>query len=325
MPTPTLILTKLSSAIAAVALLSACGGGGSSEPSTGTLSLGITDAPIEDVFKVVVQFTGVSVKPASGEAIDFDFAEPRDIDLLSLTDGVAEDLLSGEQLEAGRYNWIRLNVNADDDGVTDSYVTTDDLGTTEELVVTSQRGLQLSSGFVITAGQGTNFIIDWDLKKGLVAPATERQAWKLRPSLRITDLATFGEISGTVANGLIEDAACSTAPDSDDGNSVYVFEKADATPEDIWIADEEAETQPSDARLAMNPIATARVKMNDNGGYDYIVNYLAPGDYTVAFTCQALDDEPNAENDIVFSAVASATVVDDQVTDRPLPATESGS
>jgi len=57
-------------AAAAATLLAACGGedDGSATPKTGTLKVGITDAPVDFADQVVVQFSGVELKPRDGEA-----------------------------------------------------------------------------------------------------------------------------------------------------------------------------------------------------------------------------------------------------------------
>jgi hypothetical protein len=108
-------------------LLVACGGGGGSS-STGTLNLGLTDASVDDAKAVVVEFTGVQLQSAGGDRIDHDFIDeltgdpaPRLIDLMALTGGTTELLLDGVTLNAGRYNWVRLKVNAER-GVIDSYI-----------------------------------------------------------------------------------------------------------------------------------------------------------------------------------------------------------
>ncbi|TLZ17291.1 MAG: DUF4382 domain-containing protein, partial [Gammaproteobacteria bacterium] len=68
------------SALSACALLlGSCDGGGSA--STSTLNLGLTDAPVSGVTKVWIQFTGVEVKPAGGNAIDFMFSPEKGFDL----------------------------------------------------------------------------------------------------------------------------------------------------------------------------------------------------------------------------------------------------
>ena len=43
-------------------LVAACGGGGGNEDGTGTLSLAVTDAPVDDAQAVVIQFSGVAFK-----------------------------------------------------------------------------------------------------------------------------------------------------------------------------------------------------------------------------------------------------------------------
>src|SRR5438309_11023639 len=81
------------SALSACALLlSSCGGGGSASMST--LNLGLTDAPVSGVTKVWIQFTGVEVKPAGDNAIDFMFSPAKGLDLLSLQGGATATFLN---------------------------------------------------------------------------------------------------------------------------------------------------------------------------------------------------------------------------------------
>ena len=91
---------KLVVGCALIAALSGCGGGSHDAPAEATLSLALTDAPIDEVFAVNVQLTGVSIKPQVGPALDFDFPAPVDVDLLSLHDGNVFMLLNGETVDA---------------------------------------------------------------------------------------------------------------------------------------------------------------------------------------------------------------------------------
>ena len=65
-------------AVSMTLMLSACDGGDSAlSPSstTGSLSLNITDAPVDMADNVFVEFSGVELKPAEGKSITFDFTE----------------------------------------------------------------------------------------------------------------------------------------------------------------------------------------------------------------------------------------------------------
>ncbi|MBI5183443.1 MAG: DUF4382 domain-containing protein, partial [Nitrospinae bacterium] len=98
--------------------LTGCGSDEGKDISMGSLSLNITDAPVDGAISVVINFTGVGIKPAKGEELNINFDQPRHIDLLELNggDGHSEILLNGYPLPAGHYNWIRLKV-AEDPGV----------------------------------------------------------------------------------------------------------------------------------------------------------------------------------------------------------------
>ena len=304
---------KFALTAALAALLAGCGGGGSSSgaPSTGTLSLGLTDAPVDQVFEVNVQLTGVTVKPSGGPAIDFDFPTPVDVDLLSLQDGSVFSLLDGETVEAGSYNWIELHANAELDGTFDSYVMETETGGMVELRIPSG-STRFVSGFVVTAGQGNSFTLDWDVRKGLTDPVGQN-GWFLRPAFRIIDMTEYGSLSGQVADALTMDASC-TSDAEGNGNTVYVFAGNDVVPDDLDGIDDAITSAP------------VRVDSNMAGAYTYTVPFLDPGAYTLAFTCQGLDDDPESDetgaDEIVFSGQVNAEVATGQNTDNNAPTIE---
>lgn len=289
-----------------VLLLAACGGGGGGS-GTGSLSLAITDAPVDGVDQVWVQFQSIEVKPKNGPALTFAFDTPLSVDLKTLTGDNTEVLLNKEQVPAGEYNWIRLIVNADFDGVSDSYVVTEAGGQVEIRVPSGE--VKLVSGFTVVQGGEASFVIDWNLRMGLTDPPGQ-DGYLLKPAFRIVDLQEFGGIQGTVDIALITAETCTADPNTGEGNDVYVFAGAGITPDDVDGLDPE-------------PLTTARVTLNDTtGNYGYAVPFLAPGAYTLAFTCQGADDlspdplvpapDPAADNALVFTLGVDATVVAEQ-------------
>ncbi|MEO7557475.1 MAG: DUF4382 domain-containing protein, partial [Gammaproteobacteria bacterium] len=152
-------------------IVSGCGGGGGGSSGTGTMSLAVTDAPVDGATKVVVEFTGVEVKSTSGGRLNFDFPAPRQIDLLALNGGGSEILLDQVTLPAGNYNFLRLKVNAQNDGVNDSFIELDD-GSVHELTIPTAdtRGLQIGNHFTIAAGGESDFTVDFDLRKSVTNP-----------------------------------------------------------------------------------------------------------------------------------------------------------
>ncbi len=292
---------KLLAVAGASILIAGCGGGGSgpTEPATGILSIAITDATVDLVSVVNVQFTGVTLKPASGDEIQIVFDAPKDFDLLTLTGGLTAELLSDTEVPAGGYNWVRLAVNAEFDNVYGFYAMTP-TGQIELRVPSgSQNGLKLVSGFTVTENQSTHLVIDWDLRKALSDPIGQ-PGWHLRPALRVTDMALFGTLRGTVAEALVTDASCSNDLAAQTGNAVYIYNGLTDTPGDIGDVEND-------------PFTTATVTQDEAGAYTYEVNYLSVGDYTAAFTCQANDDVSDMDDDIVFSA-PQTFVIEDGVT-----------
>jgi len=60
----------------------------------------------------------------------------------------------------------------------------------------------------------------------------------------------------------------------------------------------------------VDPVVTGIVQQDQNGAYTWSVTFLSPGDYTVALTCQALDDDAATDDEIVFGDSLNASVTD---------------
>lgn len=259
----------------------------------GTLSLAVTDAPVDNASRVVVEFSGVSVKPVDGEAEVFDFDTPRQIDLLALQGGETELLLDDVVLNAGDYAWIRLAVNAGMNA-SDSFIELED-GSQHALFIPSgnETGLKLVRGFVVPVNASADFTIDFDLRKSVVDPKSANTPYILKPALRLADNTEAGAIAGTVGAAIANTGECSPA--------VYVYEGSDVTADDVGSTTE--------------PVASALVSMSDTTGeFEYRVAFLTTGAYTVALTCDADDDAADSDDDITFEAQQDAIVEIDQTT-----------
>lgn len=265
-------------------VLAACGG---DNADTGTMSLHLTDAPVDAASKVVVEFTGVELHQGGASPQRFHFDEPRQIDLLALTGGESTLLLDEITLPAGRYGQLRLLVNAGKEA-SDSYIELDD-GGKHPLFIPSgnQSGLKLNQGFEVPAGGHASFTIDFDLRKSVTKPEGLDGAYILRPTLRLIDNAQSGAIAGSVAPEIVTAEGCSPA--------VYVYTGAGIEPGDVG-----SDTEPlSSAAVTLN---------NETGSFDYRAAFLSPGEYTVAFTCMAAADDPETDDQIEFSQPITATV-----------------
>jgi len=263
-------------------LLAACGGSSSStDSSTSTLNLGITDSPVDGAQKVWIQFTGVEVKPQGGAPIDFTFTTPKGFDLLSLSGGTTATFLNGSIVPAGAYEWVRLMI---DPTPGSSYII-DSIGTQHDLRIPSgaESGLKLIQGFTMPVGGVANFTVDFVLSRSVIAPPGQSPDYMLKPVLRLVDNAQVGTISGTIQTAALG------APQTHCGTRapvVYLFAGAGVTPDDIYVPD----TAPAPA---VQPLVTTTATLNANSLYAYVIAFVPAGSYTVAFSCDA--DDPSID------------------------------
>jgi hypothetical protein len=299
--------------VLALALLMG-GCGSSSEGVSGTgidsgsLSLSITDAPIDDAESVVVQFSAVQIR-GSDEAqnIDFNFDTPRSIDLLTLQGSQSLVLLADENVPAGTYNEIRLIVDAADN-VEDSYITFKDSPDVKlDLTVPSgaQSGLKVKGPVTIRANESARYTIDFDVRKSIVKTGNPNNPqYLLKPVLRLVEDNQTGAIAGSVDASLLSSSAGCSDNIEDSHNAVYVYQGHNVSPDDIDMDENSVE-----------PVVTGLVTYDAvSDTHRYEVAFLVAGDYTISLTCNAdletveADNPAHADNELLFKETQDVTV-----------------
>lgn len=296
---------------APILAMTGCGGDEStmgstpSNTSSASLTLALTDGPVDTATAVVIEVTGVSIKPKDGDVIEVTFDEPKSIDLLQLQDGVVTDLVNELALEAGEYAWVQVHINAVKDGVMDSYVEFED-GTSVELNMPgeSEHGLRIARSFTLAEGEDATFTIDFDLRKSLIHRAQGPDV-TLKPVLHMVPNHHAGHLHGDLDSALVADMC---ADPSVELGAVYVFAGADATPTDVNGSESD-------------PVASALVKVGPRGEYHYHVGFLEAGEYTVAYTCDAASDNPEEVNELSFAVLEPITIEAREEHEHPFPPT----
>ncbi len=250
-------------------LISGCGGGTSA--STGTATMNITDAPVDDenVLGVHVAFDAVHYKPAGSEWVVEELNETRVINLLDLQDGNSTLLTSQTELPVGRINQIRFIINP-----AETFIEL--AGDINQSLSVPSQVEKVVGGFVVPAGGDINITADFDLRKSLVL---ENKGYKLKPTIKIVDNSQVGEVSGTVAN-------------IDGNTTVIVYAYANDT------FDEAQETS--------NDFANAATSSDATDG-NYTLAWLAAGTYDLV----VVELDVNGQNPTVLGVVQDVVITED--------------
>ncbi len=269
-------------------------GCGSSSDSESRLSIALTDAPIDNATTVVVEFEGIELKPKQGPSITYLLDAARQINLLDFQGENSTALFDGLTIASGEYNWMRLMVNAEQQTI-DSYITFED-GSQHSLYIPSggESGLKWNQGFIAPANGDVDFTIDFDLRQSVHRPSSQGADYFLRPVIRVLDSLSVGHIQGTVSAGLMTDDSCT------EGTAVYLFAEEQAVPDDMG----------SDAP----PQATASVNSQSDSSGTFTLGFVLPGNYQLAFTCQADLDDPELNDTVEFASVLAVTVTANNTT-----------
>lgn len=292
MSTKIKLLISLNILFAAIGF-TACGGGGGQ--GTGTIVVGITDAPVDTAEAVVIHFTEVTLHGPGGnttiKVYDPVTDQPgRSIDLLQLQGGVWTGLFD-DVVTAGHYSWIRLALD-----LSQSYIQIN--GESYALRCTSceNNGYRLNRSFNVDTDGTMTLMLDFDLRKSITDPSSGAD-YILRPTVRVVETAASGDIMGEIDQNLITDLGGFS------GCSVYAFSGNDAQLDDIYI--------PIDMAVPAgqnNPVSSAKV-IFENNIYHYTLSFLPAGDYTLALTCDADMDSAATDDTLTFSDPINIPVI----------------
>lgn len=268
----------------------------------GEVTVEITDAPVDEVDTIRVAVS----KLEFGEDLDDDEGRTRDVsdtvsNLLDLQHGETQTLLEDE-LPSGDYEWLRLYLDTDDSEVTEDDGSVFGLDTTT--FTDGESTLRVDQDFTVEEDETLELVLEIELRQSLVTDAT---GYLLRPVMRLMDREETGALEGTVAEALVDDDDCINDLSADEGkgrgNAVYLYEGEDRDPVDIDRDDDGFSLD------ANPPITVIPVRMDlDSGEYEYRSGFLPAGDYTLAFSCQAMADFPDEANSLEFSAVANIRI-----------------
>ncbi len=250
-------------------------------------SLRITDAPIDGLENVVLQFSAVEMKLQSGAWTKYTLPAPQPIDLLALQGLTTADLLINMPIEAGDYKQLRFIV--DDAPMANRVKIKGGAWAEMEVPKGSTTGLKVKQLFTIPNNRKVNFTVDFDLRKSVRLKKKTGQ-YKFKAKMKLVVDTDVGFIRGSVVPALLIDPSCSDG-DIDTHNAVYVYSGHNTTPGDI------DEISPSNNE----PVTTTMIHYDYNLGlYMFEAAFLAAGDYTIAFTCNAdaeiLDDDDDGDD-----------------------------
>jgi hypothetical protein len=164
--------------VAAMAMIWVSCGGNPAAPSAtagagaggSNLRLLLTDAPIDDVEKVNIYFTGVTVKPVGRPPEDLDLElDVNPVDLLTLRNQVTE--FAAGVVPPGDYEFIHINIDERRSNLVEK-------GVQKSLRVPSEE-IKILGGFEVGDDQMTTLTLDFDASASLLRLGNGD--WLLRP------------------------------------------------------------------------------------------------------------------------------------------------
>lgn len=277
----------------------------SDDPIPTSLTLGFSDAALENLEQVVIEVDSISFRRSGFDDVVVDTftiseqnlvgADTFQVDLLSYRGRnqllVIEDL----ELETGTYSEIVITILGDD--LNYSYVEESD-GTLKAVNVAAA-GLSLPGVQLVSGAQA--FTVEFGLARALQYQVTADSYLLTNVGVRVEDNSQAASLTGRVNSSLFDTATpCDEKIDPESGNRIYIYKGTSVLDEqlaDVYTS-ASANAVPDDA---IAPFAVATLAENVlTGGWDYAFGFLPSGDYTLAFSCDSAGDDPIDYDGIVL-------------------------
>lgn len=176
-------LSRLAPVAALVVLLAGVGGCGGGDGAPGTLTLQLTDDPIDQLRAVRVAVASISVVPAGGESRTI-ASDLGSYDLLALER--RRETIAAVELEPGRYEALMVRLDPAASEIVGPAGSVDSLRLATDVVFV--RG----GGFRIEPDGETRILLDFDVHESLLATP---DGWVMTPIIRIASLSERSQVA----------------------------------------------------------------------------------------------------------------------------------
>lgn len=271
--------------------------GSDNDIAPGVFTLGISDAAVEELSQVVIEIERITLRRTNSadvvidnftiDALSLIEADSFQVDLLSYRGRNQLLIVEGLELTRGTYSEILLEVK--DQDINFSFV--EEFDGSMRMLNLGTNGITLP-GFEISSGT-QQYTIEIGLAQALEYDENSETYLLTSNNIRVENNATTASLSGRVDSALFNtEAPCSSKEDPLLGNRIYLYSGntlADDALGDVYQAGS-ANNVPVNIQ---SPFAVAALVENAlTAGWDYAFGFLPPGDYTLAFACDAGQDDP---------------------------------
>lgn len=243
-------------------------------------------ADLDGASAVLVALDGVDLLDEGGDLHTLSGGSNDAVDLRTLVNGSTQLLIDSAEVDVDRYTGLRLRFA--DSGHS---VELDD-GTQATLTIESAASFA-DIDVKVDEGETATVLSTLDLRFSLQRESASG-AYTLIQVLRAIDTGSATSLSGTLDADAVESEVCRQGRVAAAGVAVYLF-------------DRDADALVDYRRGLSGPIASARVQPSGTS-YFYDLPNLAPGDYTLAWTCEADVDAPDTDDDVSFQSSTQLTL-----------------
>lgn len=270
------------------------------------LTLLFSDSLPEELKEVVLSVDRIELVRDTGETIDVDTfsiaslnadnADNFEIDLLTINGETPLVVFEALTLTPDFYDEINIHINTanpDLSYVKDSQDRMSPLTVAGDVL--SLSGRQFNTGAL-------ELVIEFGLAQALHFVSEEVGYRLTTDGLRLENTATTVNLRGTIDSELLDTTTdCDDKTDPLSFNRVYIYEgSVDSTAlADVFSSD--SDTVAPNAATAPFAVASLQPSTQADTPLSYFFSYLPKGDYTLAFACNAEDDDPTHYDGITIA------------------------
>ncbi len=274
-----------------------CDRDGDDSNDVSIFTLGMSATAIEQIASIVLEVSSITLRRADDEDVLIDTftiddleltdADTFQIDLLEYRGLQQLAVITDLEVDSGTYTEVLLDVEIGD--VNRSFVETSD----GEIFVLNVSNSQLSlPGFRVISGNET-LTSKFNLGLALQYVSASGSYLLDEEGSRIVDSDVDSSITGAVDSSLFDTLSpCDAKTDPLLGNLVYLYSGNNLSVNGLADVYTSASTTTVGDNATAPYAVTALVENTLRGTYEYAFGFLPADDYTLVFSCDALDDDP---------------------------------